>query len=261
MADWFFPFYSILSKEVKRFFRVLGQTLLVPMTNTLLYLMIFGVSLGKSISIHSEVNYLAFLIPGLLMMGVLNGAFQNTTGSIITSKFHGDLEDLKRLPLRDSQILWGMALGGWVRGLFVGFITLFSGEVFYLFYHHCFLEIKQVGLLVLFVSIGGLSFSLLGVFIGFWAKSIDQLSSISGFILTPLMYLGGVFFSLEHLHPFWQALSKLNPLLYFINGVRFSLLGISDISLKTSLGVSIIGLSICYLLARYAIRNGSYQKF
>lgn len=257
----FTPFLALLKKEIARFFRVIGQTLLVPLVNSTLYLLIFGVSLGSSIQVSGLSSYLAFLIPGLVMMGVLNNAFQNSSSSIGTSKFHGDLEDLRIVPLSATQIVWALGIGGLVRGVLVGFITFSIGEVFYRIQVGELLPIHHPFLLFFFLVMGGLSFSFLGISIAFKAKSIDQLSAITGFILLPLMYLGGVFFSLENLHPFWRAASHINPMLYFINGVRFGILGMADISLSLALAVSFLTTAALYGLALYTVRNGIYSRW
>lgn len=255
------PFLSLLEKEVRRFFRVIGQTLLVPLVNSTLYLLIFGVSLGNSIQMGGLESYLAFLIPGLVMMGVLNNAFQNSSSSIGTSKFHGDLEDLRISPMRPWQIVWALGIGGLVRGILVGCITFSIGEVFYFFQTNHRLSIAHFFALFFFLTLGGLSFSFLGITIAFHAKSIDQLSAITGFILLPLMYLGGVFFSLDQLHPFWRAVSQLNPMLYFINGVRYGILEISDISFPIAAGVSLVTTTLLYLLAIRTVRHGNYSRW
>lgn len=257
----FTPFLSLLRKEVMRFFRVIGQTLLVPIVNSTLYLLIFGVSLGSSIQVQGLSSYLAFLIPGLVMMGVLNNAFQNSSSSIGTSKFHGDLEDLRIVPLSATQIVWALGIGGLIRGALVGFITFSIGEIFYRLQVGEVLPIAHPAILFVFLLLGGVSFSFLGIAIAFKAKSIDQLSAITGFILLPLMYLGGVFFSLEHLHPFWRSASLLNPMLYFMNGVRYGILGMSDISVVAALSISLFTTVLLYGLALYTVKFGTYSRW
>src|SRR5206468_2959677 len=137
------PFKSLLKKELLRFYRVIGQTLLIPLVNSSLYLLIFGVSLGKSIQVSSQWPYIAFLIPGIVTMGVLNNAFQNSSSSIATSKFHGDLEDLRIVPLSDLQIVFAYALGGLSRGFLVGMVTFTMGQIFYVTTQHHFLPISH----------------------------------------------------------------------------------------------------------------------
>lgn len=255
------PFMTIYEREIRRFLKVSVQTVFSPLISSGLYLLIFGVSLGKSITIHESVSYLAFLIPGLVMMSVLNNAFQNSSSSIISGKFSGDLEDWKVSPLRESEILFALALGGLTRGVVVGVITFITGEVFHYFVVGTAIPVFNVLALLFFVVIGGLSFALFGVFVAFWARTFDQLSAVNSFILLPLIYLGGVFFSVADLHPFWQMVSKLNPLFYFINGVRYGMLGISDVDIQMAYIVSGLSLVGFYLLAYRSLARGSYNRW
>ncbi len=255
------PFLTLFKKEVLRFWRVIAQTILIPLVNSTLYLMIFGVSLGNSIQVGSSHPYIAFLIPGLIMMGVLNNAFQNSSSSIATSKFHGDLEDLRTVPLTHLQIVCAMSLAGMVRGFVVGLVTYSVGQAFFYVTQNDWLVIAHPLALVFFLCTGGFAFSSLGIAIGFRSKSIDQLSAVGGFILLPLLYLGGVFFPLTNLHPFWQTLSKANPMLYFINGVRFGVLGTSDISAMLCAVFSLVTVLITFGLAWRAVKNGPYTRW
>ncbi len=255
------PFLTLFWKEIARFVRVGRQTLLIPIVNSGLYLLIFGVSLGSSISLGGEHHYLAFLIPGIVMMGCLNNAFQNSSSSISTSRFHGDFEDLRVAPLTSVQIAMALSLGGVARGLSVAFLILAVGEAFYFFTLGEFLRINYPLVVLFFLFIGGMAFSNLGIIIGFWAKSFDQMSAIGGFVLLPLMYLGGVFFSLSMLHPFWQLLSKFNPMLYFINGMRYGVLGVSDIDVWICVLFSVVTTVVLYLLAFRNIKYGNYGRW
>jgi len=254
------PFLSLFRKELLRFWRVIGQTLLIPLVNSTLYLMIFGVSLGDHIQV-SNWPYLAFLIPGLLVMGVMNNAFQNSSSSIATSKFHGDLEDLRVVPLSSTQIVAAMSVAGMFRGILVGTITFSVGEFFYWWRMGAALVPEHFAWLLFFLVTGGLSFSLLGIIVGFQARSIDQLSTIGGFILLPLMYLGGVFFPLESLHPFWRSLSRANPMLYFVNGVRHGILGQADISAYLSASFSLLSVAVLFCLALRMVKQGRYGRW
>ncbi len=254
-------FSTLYKREVRRFLRVIGQTVVTPIINSSLYLLIFGVSLGASIELKSGITYLAFLIPGLVMMSVLNNAFQNTSSSIINSKFHGELQDMRIVPLSTQTILWAFSLGGLTRGLMVGVITFTVGAVFYFIQYHEFIGIYSPLYLLAFLCIGGVSFSLLGISVSFWAKNFDQLSAIGSFVLLPLMYLGGVFYSIDLLHPFWQGLSKINPMLYFINGVRYGLVGVSDVNVNFALMISTFSLIALMLLASRAVKRGTYSRW
>lgn len=255
------PFFSLLEREVARFAKVVVQTVITPFINSSLYLLIFGVSLGRSIQMDSSHSYLAFLIPGLVMMGCLNNAFQNSSSSVITAKIGGDLEDFRVSALTNQQMIWAFSIGGLIRGFIVGFITFIIGEAFYYFAQGEFLGIAHPLILLLFLSVGSLTFAKIGIAVSFWAKTFDQLSAVTGFILVPLTYLGGVFFSIKQLHPFWQAVSQANPLLYFINGVRFSILGTSDVTLESALLISSAALIICHVIVVVTLSRVSFKRW
>ena len=255
------PFFALLSREIQRFFKVLAQTIFIPAINSFIYLLIFGVSLGKSIQVLEGVSYLEFLIPGLIMMGCMNNSYQNGSSSLLGMKFGGEIVDIKASPLTIQQIIWAMSLGGLCRGLVVGLVVLISGELFYYFYESAWLIPAHPFYFFIFCVIGGLAFTKLGIAVAFWAKTFDHVSAIGGFIILPLIYLGGVFFSLNNLNPFWIKVSYFNPLLYFINGVRYGVLGMSDVSVGTAFWVSLLGLLLFHLVAVWTLKKGSYQPW
>lgn len=254
-------FYTLLRREVMRFLKVVIQTLITPLISSCLYLLIFGVSLGSYIQVQGGVGYLAFLIPGLVMMGLINNAFQNSSSSIVIAKFTGELEDMRVLPISTETILWAMGLASVVRGILVGTITFFVGFVFHWYQTGEFLTIAHPLEVVIFVLTGGLVFGFLGIASAFWAKSFDQLGAVNAFILMPLSYLGGVFISIEKLHPFWQAVSHINPFFYFISGLRHAFLGASDVPVGTSIGVALISTFIFYFVARWSLRTAVFQRW
>jgi len=255
------PFQALLRREIHRFFKEAAQTVLTPMINSSLYLLIFGISLGPSIKIESGVSYLAFLIPGLVMMACLNNSFQNSSSSIIGAKFGGDLEDLKSSPLTPQNLIWAYSLGALTRGLIVGALTFLIGEIFYYVSQGQLLPVANWPVLLLFLLIGSFTFSQLGICVAFWAKTFDQLSAVTGFVLLPLIYLGGVFYSVSNLHPFWQAVSRSNPLLYLINGVREGILGQSDVDLVTAILVALVGFLVTHAMAYWSLTKGSYLRW
>jgi ABC-2 type transport system permease protein len=257
----FQPFLSLLKKEIKRFLKVSVQTVLTPLVNSCLYLLIFGVSLGAYITAPGGISYLEFLIPGLIMMGCLNNAFQNSSSSIIVAKFSGDLEDLKVAPVSHLQIILAVAIGGLFRGILVGFITYLVGTSFAYFSIGHFLSVAHPVWLGVFLIIGGLAFSLLGLTAAFWAKSFDQMAAVNSFLLMPLIYLGGVFFSIQTLHPVWQAIASVNPLLYFINGVRYGFLGVSDVTPDRALVVAFLTLVALYVIAYRTLHKASFLRW
>lgn len=255
------PFLVLCSREIRRFLKVLFQTLVTPMINSSLYLLIFGVSLGQHIPVPGEMGYLAFLIPGLIMMSCLNNSYQNSSSSIVSAKFAGELEDYRVSPISDQQLIWALAVGGLARGLAVGLITFGVGQIFYYVTLGQLLVIKHPLWLLYFLTIGGLAFAKLGMSVAFWAKTVDQLSAVSSFVLLPLLYLGGVFFSIENLHPFWKSLSQVNPLLYFISGVRYGLLGVSDVPVTTSAPLALVALVCFHGIVALTLRKGSFSRW
>lgn len=254
------PFWFLFKRECHRFQKVLVQTVVTPLVNSSLYLLIFGVSLGSQMK-ADEMNYLAFLIPGLMMMGVMNNSFQNSSSSVVSSKFTGDLEDLAVVPLSVGQIVWAMSLASVIRGVAVAIITLLAGEIFYFFKYDNIFWIQHPFWALYFLFMGGMVFGLLGLIAAFWARSFDQLSAISAFIILPLTYLGGVFMSIQHLHPFWQMVAQLNPLFYFINGLRFSALGIADVSVYHSSLVVFIAFLVIYFLTTQLMKKVSFSRW
>ncbi len=254
-------FWTYLAKEIKRYLKVMNQTVLTPVVNTSLYLLIFGVSMGENIQLSSGVSYLAFLIPGLVMMACLNNAFQNSSSSLISGKFSGDLEDLKIVPIHSLEILWALCIGGLTRGLMVSSVTFLVGQTFHYLTAGSFIPLHQPLLLIYFLIIGGLSFALLGISVAFWAQNFDQLSAVGAFVLTPLIFLGGVFYSIENLAPFWQKITVINPLLYLINGVRYGIIGVSDVPLSMAFLVSFLGFVFFFSIAYVSLKKSSYKRW
>lgn len=256
------PFWFLLRRECHRFSKVLVQTVITPLVSASLYLLIFGVSLGGQIEMtDSGHKYLAFLIPGLMMMGLMNNAFQNSSSSVVSSKFTGDLEDLATVPLTRNNIIWAMSLACVIRGTIVAFMTLLAGEAFYYYRFQEFLLIEHPVVLLYFMTMAGLVFGQLGLITAFWAKTFDQLSAISTFLLLPLTYLGGVFLSIENLHPFWQWVSKVNPLFYFINGLRYGVLGHADVPVLQSSLLVLVAFVVVFAFTHRLLSRVSFSRW
>ena len=255
------PFMTLIHREIKRFMKVVIQTVVSPIISSSLYLLIFGVSLGSQVNLKSGIPYSTFLIPGLMIMGLINNSFQNSSSSIVTSKFSGDLEDIRVAPISNNQIIWAMGIGGIIRGTTVALITGIVGLIFHYFMTGNLIPLEHPFLFVLFLVLNGLIFSFCGIFVAFLARTFDQLSAFSTFILIPLTYLGGVFMSIEGLHPFWQKACHLNPVFYLINGFRYSMLGQSDVELMTTIAVSFLALAVTYAMAMYSLVKGSFARW
>ncbi len=218
-------FRTIVRKEIRRFMRIWVQTITPPAINALLYLVIFGGLIGSRISEMGGVSYLTFIMPGIIMMGIIMNSYANVSSSFFSGKFQRSIEEMLVSPVSNLTILLGFITGGVCRGLLVGFIV----AVVALGFTQTVPAHPLITLLV--ATMASVVFSLGGLINAVLARSFDDISIIPNFVLTPLTYLGGIFFSIELLSGFWQAIAKLNPILYMINGFRFGILGSSDIPL------------------------------
>ena len=248
---------GLIRREVTRFMKVPFQTVGTPILNATLYLMIFGIGVGDFIQAPIGGSYIEFLIPGLITMGVIRGAYDNTTSSIVSSKYVNELQDLRITPLSRLQILTGYVTSSVLRGILISVLTYLVGMVFTLFFLGRPLVIAHPLLALYFLIVGGATFSLLGLFVGIAAKSFEQMSIFGTFVLTPLVYLGGVFFSLDMLSPFWGKLAMLNPIYYFIEGMRYAFLGQNDTPLSLEMSFLLLFLIICVSIALKALKKGS----
>lgn len=219
---------TIVRSEIGRFVRIWTQTFLPPVITTTLYYIIFGKFIGSQVAPIGGHTYMQFIVPGLVMMTVITSSFMNVVSSFFGSKFMHQLEELLVAPVSPIIIIAGYVTGGVVRGLLTGVMVL----VVALFFTK--LTIVHLGALLFFALLTSIFFSLLGLITAIYAKNFDGVQIIPNFILTPLTYLGGVFYSIEMLPVFWQYVSLANPILYMVNGFRYGFLGISDVSLTTS---------------------------
>ena len=231
-------FSTILIKEIRRFMRIWQQTLLPPAITMTLYFIIFGNLIGSRIGEMDGVDYMSFIVPGLIMMSVITNAYGNVCSSFYGNKFQKNIEELMVAPVHSVTILLGYVFGGVARGLAVGFIvTLLS-----LYFTQ--LTIHNLWVIIVVTLLSSILFSLLGFTNAIFAKSFDDISIIPTFVLTPLTYLGGVFYSITLLPDFWQGVSQLNPILYMVNTFRYGILGISDVSVGFSLSMLVLFIAI-----------------
>ena len=254
-------FATLFQREISRFLKVIVQTVFTPFISSFLYLLVFGVTLGQHVQQQGQNSYLAYLIPGLMMMGLINNAYQNSSSSIVNMKFTGDLEDLRVVPLSNQTIVWAMALAAWVRGMIVALVTWLVGSLFFYWQRGEFLGLAHPGAFLFFSLMAGLSFGHIGIAMALWSKTMDQLSAFSSFVLLPLIYLGGVFISLDHLSPFWRGIAQWNPLLYFIEGFRYSFLGYSAVSLERAVIISLVAVVLFYWQALRSLRPGRFSRW
>jgi ABC-2 type transport system permease protein len=234
-------YVTIVLKEIARFMRIWQQTLIPPAISTLLYFVIFGNLIGKRIGQMDGFDYMDFLVPGLILMAVINASYQNVVGSFFGAKWGKSIEELLVSPTPNSIILLAYITGGVARGMLVGLIVTGISLLF------TDLNIFNLGILTGVVILTAVLFSLGGFVNAIFAKTFDDVSMIPTFVLLPLTYLGGVFYSIHLLSDFWQQVSKANPILYMVNAFRYGFLGISDVSLTLSFGM--IGLFIISFFA------------
>ncbi|SEQ50816.1 ABC-2 type transport system permease protein [Azotobacter beijerinckii] len=231
---------TIVAREVHRFLRIWPQTLLPPAITMVLYFVIFGNLIGGRIGEMGGFPYMDYIVPGLIMMAVITNAYGNVVSSFFGSKFHRSVEELMVAPLSPHTILVGYVLGGVLRGLAVGtIVTLLS-----LFFAN--LQVHHLGLIVLVVLLTSTIFSLGGFVNAVFARNFDDISIIPTFVLTPLTYLGGVFYSIDLLPPFWQAVSLGNPILHMVNAFRYGILGVSDIGIGTAIAFMLVATALLY---------------
>lgn len=219
----FVAFQTIVRKEVYRFIRIWSQTLLPAVITATLYYAIFGAFLGDRIGDVDGVSYVAFIVPGLVMMAVITNSYANVVSSFFSAKFMKSLEEIIVAPVPHWVVIAGYATGGILRGFAVGILSLIVALFF------TDLPIAHLGTILLFFVLTAVLFSLAGLVNGVYAKGFDSISIFPTFVLTPLTYLGGVFYPISVLPPFWQQVSLLNPILYMVNGFRYGFVGSSDI--------------------------------
>lgn len=250
LREQWIAFMTLMVKEIRRFTRIWQQTLLPPAITIALYFVIFGTLIGPRIGNMSGFTYMEFVVPGLIMLAVITNSFGNVVSSFFGSKFAGNIEELLVSPTPNYIILSGYVLGGVTRGLTVGFIvTLLS-----LFFTK--LHIQHFGVTIAVVILTSILFSLAGLINAVFAKNFDDISIIPTFVLTPLTYLGGVFYSVSLLPEFWQKVSLLNPVLYMVNAFRYGLLGVSDIEVGTAFLMLSSVIAGLFFFAMHLLKNG-----
>ena len=230
-------FLTLFYKELLRFWKVGFQTVFAPMVSTLLYLMIFSHVLDARVQAYPGVAYTVFMIPGLIMMAVLQNAFANSSSSLIQSKITGNLVFVLLSPLSYQEIFFAYVLASVVRGLAVGL------GVYLITYGFFDVSLSSFPWIFIFALMGSALLGALGLIAGIWAEKFDHLATFQNFIILPLTFLSGVFYSIHSLPPFWRGLSHLNPFFYIIDGFRYGFFSTSDISPYISLGI----VAMCFL--------------
>ncbi|MCY4044312.1 MAG: ABC transporter permease [Cellvibrionales bacterium] len=234
IKDQWVAFQTILFREIQRFTRIWVQTLLPPAITMGLYFAIFGKLMGSRIGEMQGVPYVQFVVPGLIMMAVITNSFSNVVSSFYSSKFQRHVEELLVSPVPNYIILAGYVAGGVARGLCVGLVV----TILSLFFAD--LSVQNIGLTIVVLLLTSVFFASLGFLNALYANSFDDISVIPTFVLTPLIYLGGVFYSADMLSGFFKTASELNPMLYIVNAFRQGMIGVSDINVELSLGILFI---------------------
>jgi ABC-2 type transport system permease protein len=234
LAYKYTAYQTIVIKEVRRFLRIWVQTLVPPVITIALYFVIFGNLIGSRIGRMGGYSYMEFIVPGLIMMAVINNAYANVVSSFFSQKFQKSIEELLVAPVPNHVILLGFVTGGVARGLCVGLIAslismLFSG-----------VHMHNIFITAVVVLLASVVFSLGGFINAVYAKNFDDISIIPTFVLTPLIYLGGVFYSVDTLPPLARHISQFNPIFYMVNAFRYGILGISDVSIELSMSLLVL---------------------
>jgi ABC-2 type transport system permease protein len=241
---------TILFKEVSRFLRVWTQTILPSAITMTLYFVIFGRLIGSRIGTMDGIPYIQYIAPGLIMMAVITNSYANVTTSFFLAKFQRSIEEILVSPIPNYLILCGFVGGAVLRGLVVGLVVTIISAFFAKF------TIHHIGIMLLTVFLSSLLFSLAGFVNAVFAKKFDDIAIVPTFILTPLTYLGGVFFSVNMLPHFWRILSYFNPILYMVNAFRYGILGVSDVNIVTALIIIVSLIVVLVVVGLYLLNKG-----
>ena len=227
--------WTLYMREVQRFTKVAMQTVGAPVITSMLFLMVFAVAIGDRAQLAGDVDFITFLVPGLVMMTVLQNAFANTSSSLVVSKVQGNIVDLLMPPLGAAELLVGLAAGGMTRGIAVGLVAalvlgLFGG-----------MSMPAAPLVALaFLGLGSLALAFAGILAGIWANKFDEMAAITNFVIQPLAFLSGTFYSVERLPAPFDTIATLNPFFYAIDGFRYGLIGIADRPVVTGLACLVV---------------------
>ncbi|KPG73820.1 ABC transporter permease [Enterococcus sp. RIT-PI-f] len=247
---YFTALKSLAAKETNRYLRIWVQTLVPPVITTSLYFIIFGKMIGSRIGDMGGFSYMEFIVPGLIMMSTITSSYSNVSSSFFSQKFQKNIEELLVAPVPTHVIILGFVFGGLGRSVLVGIlVTIIS--LFFVPLH-----VFSWTIVVLTLLMTAILFSLAGLLNGIFAQSFDDVSIVPTFVLQPLTYLGGVFYSISMLPPIWQAVSKVNPIVYMISGFRYGFLGTIDVPILLSISILVLFIAVLYGVCWYLIENG-----
>lgn len=243
-------FNTIVTKEVMRFVRIWVQTVLPAMITMGLYFVIFGNLIGSQLAPIQGFNYIDYIVPGIILMAIINNSYANVVSSFFSAKFQRHIEEMLISPMPNYLILLGFVGGGLMRGLVVGAAVTVVAAVF------ANMHVHNLAVILIVVILTSVLFALGGLINAMYAKTFDDISIIPTFVLTPLTYLGGIFYSVNMLPEFWQHVSLVNPILYMINAMRYGMLGVSDIDVRLALAIVVGFVVALYVFALYLLRSG-----
>lgn len=250
----YIPFKTILVKEIYRFVRIWPQTLLPPAITTALYFLIFGQLIGERIGTINGASYMDYIVPGVILMSVISHSYANVVSSFYSTKFQHNIEELLVAPVPNGVILAGYVSGGIMRGLLVGVVVAGISTLFApIAVQHMWITLSIAGLTATLFSLAGFINAIL-------AESFDAISIIPNFVLTPLSYLGGVFYSVAMLPSIWQTISMGNPILYMVNAFRYGLIGVTDVDIQLAFMMTGSFIVVMILFSLFLLHRGTGIK-
>lgn len=246
--------WTLYVKEVKRFLSVYIQTLAAPVITSLLFLAVFSLALGRAMKIVGGVPFMEFLAPGLIMMAIIQNAFANTSSSIVSAKMQGNIVDMLMAPMTPGELTAGYALGGVTRGLVVGITVTVALYIFVPF------KIHSLFFILFYAASVSLMLSLLGMIGGIWAEKHEEMSAMTNFVITPLSFLSGTFYSIDRLPGIWNDLARIDPFFYMIDGMRYGFIGHHDGSLTVGIVMMIVGNGALWAVTHVMLARGYKLK-
>jgi ABC-2 type transport system permease protein len=250
----FYAIRAIYKFEMARTFRTLLQSIVTPVVSTSLYFVVFGAAIGSRITNIDGVSYGSFIVPGLIMLSLVTQSISNASFGIFFPKFTGTIYEILSAPVSYIEIVIGYVGAAATKSVILGLIILATAGLFVP------LEIAHPLWMIAFLVLTSVSFSLFGFLLGIWAEGFEKLQLVPFLIITPLIFLGGSFYSVEMLPPFWQTVTLFNPVVYLISGFRWSFYGIADVSVGVSLGMTVVFLAICLTTVWWIFKTGYRLK-
>lgn len=249
--NWY-GLFTLYFKEVRRFLKVPAQAFVAPTATTLLFLAVFSLALGGATRTVGAVPFLEFLAPGLVMMAMIQSSFANTSSNLVMAKVQGNIVDLLMPPLSPGEIALGLVMGGVTRGLLTGLVLFVAIQPFVP------LVPVHPGFILFHAVAASMTLALIGLLVGIWAEKFDQIAAATNFVVTPLAFLSGTFYSVERLPGIWHTLSQFNPFFYMIDGLRYGVIGAADGSLEAGIAM-IVGLNLCLWIVCHRLLANGYK--